>query len=140
MFTFKFKVNEDQSVDIYGMQTGSTKEIAGAGQTWRAWHKGGHGYQSGRQWMYGSSSIWIVQVSGDTMLKYFDFEFGRKWKAGRKIIAQIVERLNQNPDANHAKYLFELEKATRDWEREQLDIEPIERLKRAITMHCNNVL
>lgn len=103
MFTFKFKVNDDQSVDIRGMQTGSTKEIAGAGQTWRAWHNGGRGYQ---QWKYGASSIWIVNTDGDTLMRYFDFEFGHKWQSGRKIITQIVEELNKNPMSNHTPYLY----------------------------------
>lgn len=135
MFTFRFKVNEDQSVDIHGMQTGSTKEICGQGQTWRAWHKGGHGYASGRRWMYGASSIWIVRVEGDILVKYYDFEFGRKWQAGRKIIQQIVETLNQNPDTDHNEHLRKLEKDTRDWERQWPELEPIERLEKALETH-----
>ena len=140
MFTFKFKVNEDQSVNIRGMQTGPVKEIYCAGQTWRVWHLGGSGYQSGREWRYGVSSIWIVNTIGDTLMTYFDFEFGRKWQAGRKIIIQIVEELNKNPDADHTLYLYALEKATRDSELECQELEPIERLKKAMQEATNKAL
>jgi hypothetical protein len=119
-------------VKIYGLETGAVKELAGAGQTWRMWSVSGHGYQSGREWKYGQSSIWIVQVDGDNMLADIGFELGHKWKAGRKIIAQIVEQLNQNPGANHLPYLIELSKKVRDWHCEQQELTPIQRLEKAI--------
>lgn len=130
--TFNFKIDDDKAVTILGMQTRDAKEIAGAGQTWRAWHMSGRGYQSGRDWKYGASSIWIVKTNDDKMMRYFDFEFGRKWQAGRKIITQIVEELNKNPNVDHTQYLSQLEKATRDWEQECQEMEPLERLKKAM--------
>ena len=132
MFSFKFKVNEDHSVNIHGLATGKVTELAGSGKPWRMWNSAGHGYQSGREWRYGCASVWIVHVSEDTMLKHFDFEFGRQWKKGREIIAQIVEQLNQNPDADHMEYLRKLEIATRDWECQQSNLTAIEKLQQAM--------
>lgn len=134
MFRFPFQVHEDRSVTIGGLAAGKVTEISGAGHKWRLWHSGGHGFMNGRDWQYGAASHWIVQTEEGVMNTWIDFELGRDWREGRKILSSVVDRLNAEPDADHMAFVRGLEKVVRDWDYQMRDLKPIDRLRRALEL------
>lgn len=118
-FTFPFKVAADNSVKISGLDAGKVTALHGLGQKWQLWHSAGHGYQSGRDWQYGAASHWIVEVKGDVLIHWHNFDLGRKWGATRRALIRAVDRLNENPDADWTPLLIEAGKYVRDYHFEQ---------------------
>lgn len=131
MFSFPFKVREDSTVDIRGLDAGKVKELHGAGKRWRLWHSAGHGYQSGRDWKYGAASHWVVLAEGDVLEQWFRFEFGKEWRAARAALTELVDRLNEEPDIDHTTFLRDAERQVRDWDYKQPELTPLQKLMRA---------
>ncbi|MBS1722589.1 MAG: hypothetical protein JSS66_06220 [Armatimonadetes bacterium] len=130
---FDFTVHEDKTVTIQGLASGAVKEVYGAGKRWRLWHCGGAGYQSGRQWLYGESSHWIVDTANGKMLAWHNFPAGRTWRKAQAILVKLAERLNEAPDdEQHIRTLGRIKSFVDDHQYEHMDTSPLQRLEKAV--------
>jgi hypothetical protein len=65
------------------------------------------------------------------MDSWTDFELSGEWREGRKILVELVDRLNDEPDIDHLPYLRWLEGFVRDYEYKYPDLGPVQKLWKA---------
>lgn len=118
-----------------GLSMGKTVELVGHNQKWRLWHTASCGYMSGREWKIGPAIIYIIQTQDDEITHMYDFECGREWKRGRKLLAEIVDKLNALPTTPVEMFppvhqpLRELVKTVMEYDPAQT---PVQRLQRIL--------